>query len=89
MCVPCYETGVKPPFLKAYGHGGYLCTHNLLLSHARAYHLYQDKYKATQNGRVGIALSGGGSLVKTGTESEKQAAEKRYQFTVRFFFNFL
>lgn len=29
----------------------YLCVHHVLLAHAKAYRLYQEKYKATQNGR--------------------------------------
>lgn len=70
--------------MKANGKGGYLCTHYLLLSHARAYHLYQDKYKATQNGRIGIVLSGGGGLMKDNTTSAAEAVERKHEFSVRF-----
>uniref|UniRef100_A0A336M514 CSON012226 protein n=1 Tax=Culicoides sonorensis TaxID=179676 RepID=A0A336M514_CULSO len=82
ICVPCYENGEKPPFLKAKGTGGYLCTHYLLLSHARVYHMYQKKYKPTQNGRIGIVLSGGGGLMRTNTTQAKEAVERKHEFTI-------
>lgn len=59
-----------------------MCTHYLLLSHARAYHLYQDKYKATQKGKIGIVLSGGGGLMKSNTTSDREAVERKHEFTV-------
>ncbi|GFP90236.1 putative beta-glucosidase 41 [Phtheirospermum japonicum] len=34
----------------------YIVAHNILLSHAAAYHSYQNKFKECQKGRVGIAL---------------------------------
>ncbi|XP_075250881.1 cytosolic beta-glucosidase-like [Convolutriloba macropyga] len=48
----CYETGcvgVEDPGVSAY-----LSMHQQLLSHARAWHLYNDKYRSTQGGKVGI-----------------------------------
>ncbi|KAK1416005.1 hypothetical protein QVD17_31793 [Tagetes erecta] len=45
--------------LQALGHHSterYVVAHNLLLSHASAYHVYKRKYKAKQNGRIGIAF---------------------------------
>ena len=44
-----YETGTKPPGRKD---TGYIATHHLILSHASAYRLYQQKYQSTQNGKV-------------------------------------
>lgn len=37
--------------------GPYKAAHNLLKAHAEAYHLYQDKFKASQKGQVGITLN--------------------------------
>ncbi|KAK1416004.1 hypothetical protein QVD17_31792 [Tagetes erecta] len=45
--------------LQALGHHSterYIVAHNLLLTHASAYHIYKRKYKAKQNGRIGIAF---------------------------------
>ncbi|XP_075249760.1 cytosolic beta-glucosidase-like [Convolutriloba macropyga] len=56
----CYETGcvgVEDPGVSAYlrEHFHFLiCMHQQLLSHARAWHLYNDKYRSTQGGKVGI-----------------------------------
>ena len=35
----------------------YKVTHNIILSHAHAYHTYQDDFKSSQNGQVGITLN--------------------------------
>lgn len=32
------------------------CVHNIILSHAKAYRIYESKYKKEQNGLVGITL---------------------------------
>ena len=34
------------------GHGKYLATHTLLKAHARVYHLYDDEFRATQQGEL-------------------------------------
>ncbi|XP_044728621.1 myrosinase 1-like [Chrysoperla carnea] len=39
------------------GVSNYLCMHNLLKAHGRAYHLYQNEFKAQQNGIVGYVSS--------------------------------
>ncbi|KAJ8924093.1 hypothetical protein NQ315_006875 [Exocentrus adspersus] len=35
----------------------YLCSHNIVIAHAKIYRLYQLKYKWEQNGRISIALN--------------------------------
>jgi len=41
--------GIAPNILTP-GHGQYLAVHTLLLSHARAYRLYEREFKAKQGG---------------------------------------
>lgn len=77
-----------PPFVKSAGIGSYLCAHHLLLSHARVYHLYQKKYKATQKGKVGIVLNAGGGLMKSNTTTAREAVERKHEFTVSKHFSF-
>lgn len=36
--------------------GKWRCGHNLLLSHAKAVKVFRDKYKAKNDGRIGMAL---------------------------------
>ncbi|CAL1538498.1 unnamed protein product [Lymnaea stagnalis] len=59
VSLPGYEDGVLAPGRKDPGRGGYISTHNILLSHAKAYRIYQKEFKATQNGQVGITLNQG------------------------------
>lgn len=43
ICIYAYELSMK-------GVGDYICGHNLLKAHAKAYHLYDDVYKPMQKG---------------------------------------
>ncbi|XP_070490367.1 myrosinase 1-like [Chironomus tepperi] len=56
FCERGYGSANQPPLVKQPGFGEYLCGRNVLLAHARAYHNYNAKYRATQLGRVGICL---------------------------------
>lgn len=63
FCGLGYGTGFHAPHINTVGSvGHYLCGHHALLSHATAYHLYQNKYKATQKGEVGINVNSGYSF---------------------------
>lgn len=55
----------------------YLCSTNVLKSHAVAYHLYQERYKSQFNGKVGISLS---SNFFYGNESD---VDRALQFKVK------
>ena len=39
------------------GRGEYLCAHNMLKAHARAYHIYDKEFRPSQNGSVGIVIA--------------------------------
>lgn len=56
-CSLGYAQGEEPPMFNNLGTGDYHCAHYTLLSHARAYHIYRDKYYESQRGRVGITLN--------------------------------
>ncbi|XP_015120617.1 myrosinase 1 [Diachasma alloeum] len=53
----------------------YSCVHNLLKAHARAYHIYNDEFRSTQGGQVGLIVHGAHHLPlsPSDTESEKIA----------------
>lgn len=51
-CVGGYEMFLKAPGANSSGVGPYLCAHNVLKAHAKAYHLYDTKYRKTQQGNV-------------------------------------
>ncbi|KAM9851168.1 lactase/phlorizin hydrolase-like [Aulostomus maculatus] len=52
-----YGTGEHPPGVKDYVVASYQVTHNIIKSHAEAWHIYNDKYRTRQRGNVGIALN--------------------------------
>lgn len=69
--------------VNATGIGEYLCAHNVLLSNARAYHLYQDKYFDQYRGKVGITLHTNMTMPKDATKNaDIEAAERSMQFWV-------
>lgn len=44
------------PGIKQPGIGDYLCGHNVLKAHARAYHLYNNVYRNKQNGNLNFTF---------------------------------
>lgn len=58
FCKYGYGDGTHAPLVKQPGHGEYLCGHHVLLSHAKAYHLYKRNYAERFKGQVGICLYG-------------------------------
>ncbi|XP_018320224.1 myrosinase 1-like [Agrilus planipennis] len=71
-----------PIEVKADGIGDYLCSHHVLLAHASAYHLYNESFKTTQRGSLGIALSSRWYLPNTTSVEDIEAANRFLQFKV-------
>ncbi|XP_078037292.1 myrosinase 1-like [Augochlora pura] len=70
MCKNGYFNGQHAPGKKLPGFGEYLCTHNMLKAHATAYRIYENEFKASQNGEVGFLLDLFGFLPKTPGDTE-------------------
>lgn len=82
FCVSGYS-GRDAPRLMSPGVGIYLCIHNILLSHARAYRLYHADFFAKYSGKVSIALDGTFAFPQDANKrSDVEAAERRIQFGV-------
>lgn len=79
QCENGYATAKRfLPLLKTGEWGGdYTCMHHLLHAHAKAYHLYKDKYFMAQQGKIGIAPN---ILYFSGLEED---VERAYSFWVR------
>lgn len=56
VCLSGYGIGIVPPFVQGNGTAEYLCAHHVLISHARAYRIYNSRYRTEQNGQIGITL---------------------------------
>lgn len=51
VCQEAYGSGIKAPFIKSHGLAEYLCTHNVIKAHAKAWHLYDDEFRNKQKGK--------------------------------------
>lgn len=61
-------------------------THNFLKSHAEAWHVYNDKYRNSQGGKVGIALNSDWAQPMNPSKPEDVTAADRYlQFMLGWF----
>ncbi|XP_049939143.1 myrosinase 1-like [Schistocerca serialis cubense] len=76
-----YASANIAPGQNASGIGDYLATHAMLKAHARVWHLYDEQYRATQNGSVGITFSFGLEPLTNSTE-DAEAAERARQFDI-------
>lgn len=84
FCTSGFSAG-HAPRLWSPGVGEYLCHHHVILSHARAYHLYDDKYRARFGGKIGIALNSGHAWPRDANkQSDIEAAERSNEFQVNF-----
>ncbi|XP_028162180.1 myrosinase 1-like isoform X1 [Ostrinia furnacalis] len=57
ICLYGYGLNLLAPRLNIPGVADYLCSKNLLLAHARAYHIYDEEFRASQGGNISITLS--------------------------------
>ncbi|XP_033474190.2 lactase/phlorizin hydrolase-like [Epinephelus lanceolatus] len=81
-----YGTGEHPPGVKDYVVASYQATHNMLKSHAEAWHVYNDRFRKTQGGKVGIALNSDWAEPIDPSKPEDIAAADRYlQFMLGWF----
>ncbi|KAK9721942.1 Glycosyl hydrolase family 1 [Popillia japonica] len=87
ICHQGYSEATKAPLYAQDGIGGYLCGHTLLLAHAKTYQLYNESYRETQQGRVGITVNAMWGEPASESEDDATAAENYIQFTFGWFFN--
>ncbi|KAM4608665.1 lactase/phlorizin hydrolase-like [Polymixia lowei] len=81
-----YGTGQHPPGIKDYVVSSYQVTHNMLKSHAEAWHVYNDKHRKKQGGKVGIALnSDWAEPMNPSRPQDIKAADRYLQFMLGWF----
>ncbi|XP_046623554.1 myrosinase 1-like isoform X1 [Neodiprion virginianus] len=78
LCFQGYGSGIIAPGRDLGTAGTYTCGHNMLKAHAKAYRLYDEKYRSIQNGKLGIVSHCDGYLPET--EGETLPLELAYQF---------
>ncbi|CAG9784196.1 unnamed protein product [Diatraea saccharalis] len=72
ICYFGYGHLMLAPYLNFKGVGDYMCSKNVLLAHARAYHIYDDEFRKSQGGAAFISLSA--SWFEPLSEEHKDAA---------------
>ncbi|XP_049766236.1 myrosinase 1-like [Schistocerca cancellata] len=77
-----YAVNEVAPSQPASGIGDYLATHTVIKAHARVWHLYDEQYRASQNGSVGITFEMDGLEPLTNSTEDAEAAERARQFQV-------
>ncbi|NWI80822.1 LPH hydrolase, partial [Dryoscopus gambensis] len=81
-----YGLGTFPPNVKDPGSAPYKVAHILLKAHARAYHTYDDKYRASQAGVIALCPFISWAEPKTPSEPRDiEAADRYLQFLVGWF----
>ncbi|NWV26721.1 LPH hydrolase, partial [Origma solitaria] len=81
-----YGTGEHPPRITDPGVASYKAAHTILKAHAKVWHLYNNKYRSQQLGKVGLVLNSDWAEPKTPTSSEDVRASERYlQFMLGWF----
>ncbi|KAF4523215.1 hypothetical protein B566_EDAN011752 [Ephemera danica] len=85
VCELGYGYGSFAPRVVGSGITDYQCAHNLLKSHSRAWHIYNDEFKPTQTGECGITLDSGWFEPRTSSQEDIDAAERAIQFKLGWF----
>nr|CAD7399330.1 unnamed protein product [Timema poppensis] len=77
-----YATSTSTPPSVNLPNGDYLASHVVLKAHARAYHVYDDEFRSTQNGKISIALNSNYMYPKTDSNDDVYAATVAMQFNL-------
>ncbi|XP_031330585.1 myrosinase 1-like, partial [Photinus pyralis] len=80
ICHYGYGDGMLAPFLKSSGIGEYICARNVLLAHAKAYHLYKNEFESIQKGRVSLTIECTWKESGSNSTADKKAAARDRQF---------
>ncbi|XP_006879700.1 PREDICTED: klotho [Elephantulus edwardii] len=80
-----YATGRLAPGIRGGARLGYLVAHNLLLAHAKVWHLYNTSFRAAQGGQVSIALSSHWITPRSMTEHHVQQCQRSLDFVLGWF----
>lgn len=81
ICYQGYGDAAKAPMLNIKGIADYMCAKNLLLAHAKAYHMYDQEFRR-DGGVIFIAFSAMWYEPASTSEADVVAAYEANQFTV-------
>ncbi|XP_017782710.1 PREDICTED: myrosinase 1-like [Nicrophorus vespilloides] len=79
ICEWGYGDGTMAPYYKSMGIGSYASGHNVILSHAAAYNIYNSEFRSKQKGRVGITVETSWLEADSDTKEDHEAANRMIQ----------
>ncbi|KAJ8982454.1 hypothetical protein NQ317_010194 [Molorchus minor] len=82
VCGAGYGSGGYAPGVVSNGIGNYICARNILLAHAKAWHIYNDTYKSQYGGKVSMVIDSDWYEPGSDSEEDVEAAERTRQFQV-------
>ncbi|VEN50231.1 unnamed protein product [Callosobruchus maculatus] len=86
-CQIGHGVGSFAPRVKSPGIGEYICGKNLVLAHARAWHIYDTKFRSRQKGSVGFVIDSGWYEPSTNSTADRHASEVMLQFVWGIYIN--
>ncbi|CAH1796856.1 unnamed protein product [Owenia fusiformis] len=88
FCGLGYEYGFHAPGIKDTGRSAYQASRTVIKSHAKTWHLYDDEFRAKQNGKIGITLDSDCFVPKDpNSEADKEAYNTSFEFKLGWFAN--
>uniref|UniRef100_A0AAR5P5R5 Cytosolic beta-glucosidase n=1 Tax=Dendroctonus ponderosae TaxID=77166 RepID=A0AAR5P5R5_DENPD len=79
-CFLGYGTGYHAPGYALPSEGVYKCAYTSVLAHAKAWHIYDEEFRATQKGRVSIVIDSPWFEPLTDTEQDREAVQRELDF---------
>ncbi|CAH2059641.1 unnamed protein product, partial [Iphiclides podalirius] len=77
-----YGFAEHPPRIFSPGIGYYECGRNILLANAKAYHLYNEEFRASQGGEVGIVVSMEWAIPESDSLDDLEAVQDHIAFNI-------
>ncbi|KAF7284222.1 hypothetical protein GWI33_022374 [Rhynchophorus ferrugineus] len=85
ICGGGYDWGWSSPQNLLPGIGSYICGHNLLRAHAKAYKIYNERFRETQKGKISVNLDLTWQEPATNSPEDEEAAERGRLFWLGWF----
>ncbi|CAG9765657.1 unnamed protein product [Ceutorhynchus assimilis] len=86
-CLLGYANDYGAPGLWLVADGVYQCAKIQLLAHAKAWHIYDDEFRASQGGKIGFVLDTPWNEPASDSDLDREAAEREMQFGFGWFAN--
>ncbi|XP_023311496.1 myrosinase 1 isoform X2 [Anoplophora glabripennis] len=87
ICLGGYGQGYNAPGISLTGLADYVCAHHVLQAHAKAWHIYDQEFRATQQGQVSITIDTRWFEPASDSEEDAVAAETALQFNYGWYAN--